>query len=216
MRTSPLRAYFVLGRFTGLRLRLVVAGLESKAKAAQKARRKMVGRDRRARRIVGRTLRTASRRRGIPTIYEIGRGPAGWYVLTRTPRGVLRVATRVRPLGGTPFSNSRFPSPSTTGNIQMRFSSTRSAAISVCSNSLLPQICNSGPSDVLSWRTSSTTSPSIRCDFRSEAMLVDEIGGDQRLQQFAAPPDMQRWAVRCLKLADLLNNVAVNTLRFPI
>src|SRR5262249_45573028 len=44
-------------------------------------------------------------------------------------------------------------------------SSTNSAAISVCSNSLLPQICNAGPSDALSWRTSSTTSPSIRCDF---------------------------------------------------
>jgi hypothetical protein len=27
------------------------------------------------------------------------------------------------------------------------------------------QICNAGPSDALSWRTSSTTSPSIRCDF---------------------------------------------------
>jgi hypothetical protein len=27
--------------------------------------------------------------------------------------GVLRVSTRARPPGGTPFSNSRFPSPST-------------------------------------------------------------------------------------------------------
>src|SRR5947208_17101885 len=36
MRTSPLRAYFVLGRFIGLRLRLVVAGPESKAKAAKR------------------------------------------------------------------------------------------------------------------------------------------------------------------------------------
>jgi hypothetical protein len=47
-----------------------------------------------------------------------------------------------------------------------------------------------------------------------DAILVDQIGGDQRLQQFAAAPDMQRRPVRCLKLADLLNNVAVNTLRF--
>jgi hypothetical protein len=47
-----------------------------------------------------------------------------------------------------------------------------------------------------------------------DAILVDEFGGDQRLQQFAAAPDMQRRPVRCLKLADLLNNVAVNTLRF--
>jgi hypothetical protein len=35
MRTPPLRAYFVLGSFIGLRLRLVVAGPESKAKAAK-------------------------------------------------------------------------------------------------------------------------------------------------------------------------------------
>jgi hypothetical protein len=86
-------------------------------------------------------------------------------VLTRTPLGVLRVLIRVRPSGGTPFSNSRFPSPSTSGNTQMRNSSTSLAAISVCSNSLLPQTCNAGPSDAFSWRTSSTTSLSIRCDF---------------------------------------------------
>src|SRR5581483_5270618 len=96
---------------------------------------------------------------------SLNRGPAGWYVLTRTPPGVLRVSTRVRPRGGTPFSNSRFPLPSTSGNTQMRYSSTRSAAISVCSNWLLPQICNADPSDALSWRTSSTTSPLIGCDF---------------------------------------------------
>jgi hypothetical protein len=47
-----------------------------------------------------------------------------------------------------------------------------------------------------------------------DVIFVDEFGGDQRLQQFAAAPDMQRRPVRCLKLADLLNNVAVNTLRF--
>src|SRR5262245_26052384 len=104
----------------------------------------------------------------LPTAFRLssplGGGPAGWYVLTRPPLGVLRVSTRVRPRGGTPSSNSRFPSPSTSGNTQMRYSSTSSAAISVCSNPLLPQTCNAGPSDALSWRSSATTSPSIRCD----------------------------------------------------
>src|SRR5262245_56526989 len=47
-----------------------------------------------------------------------------------------------------------------------------------------------------------------------DAILVDEFGGDQRLQQLAAAPDMQRRPVRCLEMADLLNDVAVNTLRF--
>src|SRR2546423_14012905 len=47
-----------------------------------------------------------------------------------------------------------------------------------------------------------------------DAILVNEFGGDQRLQQSAAAPDMQRRPVRCLKLADLLNNVAVDTPRF--
>jgi hypothetical protein len=37
--------------------------------------------------------------------------------------------------------------------------------ISVWSNSLLPQICNAGPSDAFSRRTSSTTSPPMRCEF---------------------------------------------------
>ena len=45
-------------------------------------------------------------------------------------------------------------------------------------------------------------------------MLVDEFGGNQRLQQFAAAPDVQGGPVRCLKLADFSNNVAVNALRF--
>src|SRR5437763_10223552 len=48
-----------------------------------------------------------------------------------------------------------------------------------------------------------------------DAMLVDEFCSDQRLQQFAATPDMQRRSVRCLKLADLLHNITVNTLGLP-
>jgi hypothetical protein len=47
----------------------------------------------------------------------------------------------------------------------MRYSSTSSAAISVCSNSLLPQMCNAGPSDAFSRRTSSTTSPPMCFEF---------------------------------------------------
>ena len=77
----------------------------------------------------------------------------GRYVFMRTPFGVLRVSTRARPRGGTPFSNNRFPLPSTTGATHMRYSSTRSAAISVCSNLPLPQICNSGPCDAFSRQT---------------------------------------------------------------
>src|SRR5262245_10317063 len=46
-----------------------------------------------------------------------------------------------------------------------------------------------------------------------EAILIDEVGGDQRLQQLAAAPDMQYRPVRCLELAELFNNVAVNTPR---
>src|SRR5262245_37415240 len=47
-----------------------------------------------------------------------------------------------------------------------------------------------------------------------EAMLVNEFGGDQRLQQFAAAPDMQWQPVRCLEPADLLDDVTVNALGF--
>src|SRR5690349_23332049 len=47
-----------------------------------------------------------------------------------------------------------------------------------------------------------------------DVIFVDEFCGDQCLQQFAAAPDMQRRPIRRLKLADLLNNVAIHTLRF--
>src|SRR4029077_11690483 len=101
------------------------------------------------------------------------------YVLMRTPLGVLRVSTRGRPPDGTPFSNSRFPSPSTNGKTQMRYWSTSSAAISVCSNSLLPQMCNAGPSDAFSRRTSSTDLDfSRRLDLWSEPSLaLNLVGG---------------------------------------
>jgi len=69
-----------------------------------------------------------------------------------SPLGVLRDATKEKRRGGMPFPNNRFPAPSTTGKTNMRNSSTRSAAISVCSNSLLPQIWSSGPSDAFNLR----------------------------------------------------------------
>src|SRR5262245_57037776 len=47
-----------------------------------------------------------------------------------------------------------------------------------------------------------------------EAMLVDEFGGDQCLQQLAAAPNMQRRPARRLKPTKLFGNVAVDTLRF--
>lgn len=78
---------------------------------------------------------------------------------------VFSVSTSFSLRGGTPFSNRRLPPPSTTGAIQKRYSSTRPAAISACSTTLLPQTCNSGPFDFFSRRTAATTSPPRRCDF---------------------------------------------------
>jgi hypothetical protein len=68
------------------------------------------------------------------------------YVLTRTPLGVPRVSTRVRPRGGTPFPNSAFlrRAPAQIPRCDTR------RRVTVCSNWLLPQICNAGPSDALS------------------------------------------------------------------
>ena len=40
-----------------------------------------------------------------------------------------------------------------------------------------------------------------------DAILVDEFAGDQRLQQFAAAPDMQRRPIRCLQAANLVNDI---------
>ena len=60
----------------------------------------------------------------------------------------------------------------TTGDPQRSISSlfsvqntARRRYASVCSNSLLPQICNAGPSDAFSLRTSSTASPPMCCEF---------------------------------------------------
>src|ERR671936_1031009 len=46
-----------------------------------------------------------------------------------------------------------------------------------------------------------------------EAIVVDEVGGDQRLQQFAAAPNMQRRPIRCLQPADLVHDITVYALR---
>src|SRR4029450_4072776 len=40
-----------------------------------------------------------------------------------------------------------------------------------------------------------------------DAIFVDEFGGDQRLQQFTAAPDMQRRPIRCLQPADLVHDI---------
>src|SRR5262249_26539149 len=101
------------------------------------------------------------------------RAPPRRYVFASTPPALLPFSTSLRPRGGTPFSNNRFPLPSTTGNVQMRCSSMSSAAISACSSSLLPQMCSAGPSEALSWRTPSI--PPTRCDFsqpRRSSVLV--------------------------------------------
>src|SRR5215475_13119976 len=45
------------------------------------------------------------------------------------------------------------------------------------------------------------------------AILVDEIGADQRLQQRAAAPDMQLRPIRCLQPADLVHDIAAYALR---
>ena len=39
------------------------------------------------------------------------------------------------------------------------------------------------------------------------AILVDEVGGDQRLQQLVAAPKVQRGTIRCLQPADLVYDV---------
>src|SRR4029450_2494993 len=42
-----------------------------------------------------------------------------------------------------------------------------------------------------------------------DAIFVDEYGGDQRLQQFTAAPDMRRRPIRCLQSADLVHDITV-------
>src|SRR5262245_37869646 len=46
-------------------------------------------------------------------------------------------------------------------------------------------------------------------DYRKDphAIFVDEFGGDQRLQQFTAAPDMQRRPIRCLQPANLVHDI---------
>src|SRR5262245_35407033 len=46
-----------------------------------------------------------------------------------------------------------------------------------------------------------------------EAIFVDEIGGDQRLQQFAAAPNMQHRPLRCLQPAELVHDITAYALR---
>src|ERR1700730_16057236 len=46
-----------------------------------------------------------------------------------------------------------------------------------------------------------------------DAIFVDEFGGDQRLQQFTAAPDMQRRPIRCLQPADLVHDITAYALR---
>src|ERR687888_848026 len=46
-----------------------------------------------------------------------------------------------------------------------------------------------------------------------DAIFVDEFGGDQRLQQFAAAPNMQRRPIRCLQPADLVHDMTADVLR---
>ena len=45
-------------------------------------------------------------------------------------------------------------------------------------------------------------------------MFVDKIGGDQRLQQFAAAPNMQRRPIRCFQPTELVHDITVYALRF--
>src|SRR5437763_16000041 len=46
-----------------------------------------------------------------------------------------------------------------------------------------------------------------------EAIFVDEVGGDQRLQQLAAAPDVQRPPIRRLQPAELVHDIAAYALR---
>ena len=46
-----------------------------------------------------------------------------------------------------------------------------------------------------------------------DAMFVDELGGDQRLQQFTAALDMQRRPIRRLQPADFIHDITAYVLR---
>ena len=46
-----------------------------------------------------------------------------------------------------------------------------------------------------------------------QAMFVDELGGDQRLQQFTAALDMQRRPIRRLQPADFIHDITAYVLR---
>src|ERR1700747_202698 len=46
-----------------------------------------------------------------------------------------------------------------------------------------------------------------------EAIFVDEFGRDQRLQQFAAAPNMKRRPIRCLQPADRVHDIIAYELR---
>src|SRR5262249_41441582 len=46
-----------------------------------------------------------------------------------------------------------------------------------------------------------------------DVIFVDEFGGDQRLQQFTAAPDMQRRPIRRLQPADFIHDITAYVLR---
>jgi hypothetical protein len=63
-----------------------------------------------------------------------------------TPVGDVVLSISFKPAGTVPSSNSRFPDPTTTGNVFRCYSSMVLARINVCKRFALPWTCSSGPS----------------------------------------------------------------------
>lgn len=98
--------------------------------------------------------------------------PAGRYVAMMTPAVVTFEPTSVRPVGCVANPNSRFPKPTTTGNIQSRNSSISSYASRVWIRSQLPCTWSSGPSPAFSLGTAVSISPSIRVELLQSNLSI--------------------------------------------
>src|ERR687893_31818 len=77
-----------------------------------------------------------------------------------TPFGETALCVTVKARGWLPSSNSRLPFPNNTGNVNVRISSTRSAASNECTSSVLPCVTRDGPSSCFSFATSFAASRS--------------------------------------------------------
>jgi hypothetical protein len=89
----------------------------------------------------------------------VGSWLSGTYVSRRIPDGKVRLSARRRWWSGIRSAKRRLPLPSTTGKTMSRYSSIRSAAMSVLARSALPYRTRSPPGCAFSALTSATASP---------------------------------------------------------